>query len=59
MISSYLFLIHNFPSGLVSPDERFRHGPGDHCITFGSSLPALFLFAWQFIKANHLNLSFW
>jgi hypothetical protein len=58
MIISYLSLIHSFPSGLVSLDERFLHGFGAHGITCGRSLAALFVFSWQFIKANHLNLSF-
>jgi len=58
-------LSSSFPSGLVSPDERFPYGAGDlfllfllFLLFFRTSSTILSL-KWRFTKANHRNSSFW
>ena len=59
MSGSHFQLSSSFPSGLVSPEERFPYGAGDLFLLFFRTSSTILSLKWQFIKANHLNLSFW
>jgi len=51
-------LSSSFPSGLVSPEERFPYGAGDLFLIFFRTFSTILSLKWRFTEANHLNSSF-